>query len=131
MKRHLAAVFVAALSLAPGAIGQPASQRPLPGHPEVAVRPRPDREAFKDMLMKIPARGYGGGDVGVSFCIDVYGRISDLKLTSSSGKPQLDDFVIRHLGSVRFAPANDASGKAIPVCSPPYEMAVSFRLPPN
>ena len=51
--------------------------------------------------------------VGVSFCIDVNGKTSNHKLTSSSGNAELDRVTLQGLPFICWEPARDAKGKPV------------------
>jgi protein TonB len=97
------------------------------------IKPKPDQQRFQEMLAENypPAliRKKVGGDVGVSFCIDVNGKITDPKLTSSSGEEALDNATVKNITKVRFTPAKDSTGKNVAICNPPFELTVAWRPP--
>jgi protein TonB len=97
------------------------------------IKPKPDQQRFQEMLAENypPAliRKKIGGDVGVSFCIDVNGKITDPKLTSSSGEESLDNATVKNITRVRFTPAKDSTGKNVAICNPPFELTVAWRPP--
>jgi len=111
----------------------PTTAPPAPKPQVYVIRPKPDPQRFQEMLSENypPAliRKKVGGDVGVSFCIDVNGKISDPKLTSSSGEEALDNATVKNITKVRFTPAKDSTGKNVAICNPPFELTVAWRPP--
>jgi len=106
---------------------------PAPKPVVYVIKPKPDQNKFQEMLSENypPAliRKKVGGDVGVSFCIDVNGRITNVNLIQSSGEEALDNATVKNIGKVRFTPAKDSTGKAVAICDPPFPLTVSWRPP--
>lgn len=68
------------------------------------------------------------GDVTVSACVDIEGRLSTVRLVKSSGYARLDDATISNLPKSRLEPAIGSDGKPMAMCDPPYVMTIVWTL---
>lgn len=81
----------------PVPIGSPASWIPPDGYPSAA------RDSAEE------------GRVAFTLEVDESGRVSDCKVTSSSGSPLLDETTCYYMSAnARFTPARDAKNKIVP-----------------
>lgn len=121
-------------------VNVPRPQPPVAAKPPPApvvslppVRPVPNKNKFADMMSKdYPARALRAkqeGDVTVSMCVSIEGRVTDVKLINSSGIETLDEATVRGMSRMTFTPAKDGQGKPTAYCSPPYVMTVAWKLP--
>jgi periplasmic protein TonB len=115
---------------------KPAQVRPAPPPPppRPSTPPKIDSRRFGEMLVDdYPAaslRAKEEGVVTVTMCVDVSGKISDVKVVKSSGFSRLDEATVKGLSRMRMSqPAKNGEGKPVPWCAPPYPLDVQWRIP--
>lgn len=96
-------------------------------------RPRAQPNGLAALLIdypKLASRRREEGDVTMSMCVDHKGRVSDVRLVKSSGSNALDEASLKGVQKLRFQPGRDVEGKPADWCDPPYQLTLSWRLPP-
>lgn len=91
------------------------STPPTSGH---ATPPIPVPDYLKRAgVPQYPPKAYRDGLTGtamVEMRVDVRGRITGCKVSSSSGSDELDDASCAYARNIRFQPARDSEGQVIP-----------------
>jgi len=60
-------------------------------------------------------QAHRGGDLELTYLVNIDGRVSDCRITQSSGMPELDAQTCRLITErFRFRPSRDADGRAVP-----------------
>ena len=108
----------------------PPPVRAAPPPPAITLtsRPKPGRRFEKPEYPAAALRAGEQGEVIVSVCVAVDGRISDVKLVKSSGSERLDEATLKGLPRTRLDPAIGSDGKPIAMCSPPYQFTLVWNL---
>jgi len=112
----------------------PAAKPAPPAVPPVRPRADPGRMS-KQLAEDYPSaalRKKQEGDVGLSMCMSIDGRASNVQVVKSSGVEALDEQAVKSMAKVRFTPAKDSAGKPVAWCPPTYpnyQMTLSWRLP--
>jgi TonB family protein len=94
----------------------------------VAVKPKLGARFERPAYPAASLRAKEQGEVTVSVCVDAQGRMSDAKLIESSGFPRLDEATLKSLPRTRLEPAKDADGRAVAMCSPPFQFTYVWTL---
>jgi TonB family protein len=94
----------------------------------VAVKPKLGARFERPAYPAASLRTREQGEVTVSVCVDAQGRMSDAKLVKSSGFPRLDEATLKSLPRTRLEPAQDADGRAVAMCSPPFQFTYVWEL---
>ena len=99
---------------------QPAAKPAPPPAPSLRSKPKPGRRFDKPDYPAAAKRANEEGEVVVSVCVDVEGRMSNVQIVKSSGFPRLDEATVTGLSKTRLDPAIGTDGKPIAMCNPPY-----------
>ncbi|MEQ1610763.1 MAG: energy transducer TonB [Hyphomonadaceae bacterium] len=112
----------------PPAPPPPRAAPPPPPTITLTARPKPGRRFEKPEYPPAALRAGEQGEVVVSVCVAVDGRMSDVKLVKSSGSERLDEATLRGLPRTRLDPALGSDGKPIAMCDPPYQFTLVWNL---
>jgi protein TonB len=105
--------------------------RPAPPPKAVVTlksRPKPGRRFKQPDYPSASRRANESGETTVSVCVDIEGRMSNVKVTKSSGFPRLDEAAVKGLNNNRLDPAIGTDGKAIAMCNPDYSFTYVWNL---
>jgi protein TonB len=97
----------------------------------VATRPAPGRNFGQNMIEAYPAasiRAEEEGTTKVSVCVDIGGKISNVKVIKGSGFDRLDAATLKELPRQRMTPAKGSDGKPIAVCDHIMEIVWELKL---
>jgi protein TonB len=108
----------------------PVAAKPPPAPPAITLRskPKPGRRFEKPEYPAASKRAGEQGEVQVSACVAVDGRMSNIQLVKSSGFPRLDEATLKGLPRTRLDPAVGTDGKPIAMCNPPYVFTMVWNL---
>jgi len=108
---------------------QQVEARPAPPPVTVAVKPQAGRNFGANMREAYPSASQRAEEEGVtkvSVCVDLAGKISNVKILKGSGFDRLDAATTKELPRQRMTPAKGTDGKPIAVCD--HIMDIEWKL---